>query len=485
MARARGALRSPDFRRLLAARLTSQLADGGFQAYLIDKLVFLSPENQSTAVGVAKAFAVLVVPFSLVGPLTGVVIDRWSRRRILTVTPALRTAAALALLAITGRPAGAPLYVLALLVVSLNRFYLATAGAVMPSVVPRQDLLVGNSLASALGTVVTFAGLVAGTQVAGPAGDRVLLVATVVCWPLAAISAAAIRSPLRAERQGGALAAELRRAAAELRSGARRIAATPVALGSMVSMSLDQFLIGVITVLGVVVFKDEFKQGVASYGRILGAGGVGVLAGTATVGLLEDRIAKPRIVALAFAVAGLVTILGATRITGPSILAISFTLGFTFTWRKVPADTLIQEAIPDRYRGRAFALYDLAFSMPRVLAAAVAVLVIPHLSAGWIVAACGALFLAWTPVLPRWATRPQWVGLRFHAGGRADEVPRSVVVAGAEEPVVVLGSWLEDRAGMRVRRFRLRSVDGVVDVAAPDGARRWRIERHSATPATP
>src|SRR2546422_5253404 len=112
--RARAALKSRDFGFLLSARLLSQLADGVFQAYLIDKLVFLSPENQSTAAGVAKAFAVLVIPFSLVGPLTGVVIDRWSRRSILTLTPLFRAASALALIPVSRGGAGLPLYAMAL-----------------------------------------------------------------------------------------------------------------------------------------------------------------------------------------------------------------------------------------------------------------------------------------------------------------------------------------------------------------------------------
>jgi MFS family permease len=481
LGRSRAALASRDFRFLLGARLISQLADGVFQAYLIDKLVFLSPENQSTAAGVARAFAVLVIPFSLVGPLTGVVIDRWSRRRILAVTPVLRTAAAAALIAVSGGEGGVPLYALALVVVSLNRFYLATAGAVMPSLVPDEDLLVGNSMASAMGTVVTFIGLVAGTQLADTIHPGGLLAVTVVCWPAAAILAALIGKRLQATGRGAAFAAELRRLASELWRGARRLTATPVAVGSITSVAIDQLLVGIITVLGVVVFKEEFKQGVASYGRILGAGGVGVLVGTVTVGLLEERLAKPRIMAVAFAIAGAVCLAGATRITGFTILLVSFTLGLTYTWRKIPADTLVQEAIPDRFRGRVFALYDLAFSLPRVIAAALAVLLIPHLSAGWIVAACGAVYLAWAPLVPAWTGRPRWVGLRFYAGGRPDEVPRSLVVAGDEEPVVqVLGSWNERRDGVPARRFRLRTADEVLDVVRPDGEDRWRVERQAS-----
>lgn len=479
--RARDALRSTDFRFLLAGRLISQLADGVFQAYLIDRVVFLSVES-GTAAAVAKAFALLVIPFSLVGPATGVVIDRWSRRRILAVTPLVRAAAVLGVLFAASDNANWPLYLLALVVVSLNRFYLATAGAVMPRLVRDEDLLVGNSLSAASGTVLTFAGLVAGTQLVDAMGPRSLLAITLVCWPVSTLLALRIRERLQASRPERRLGAEVRRVTSELVRGARRLAATPIALGSITSVSFDQFLIGLITVLSVVVFKNEFRQGVASYGRIVGAGGVGVLVGSMTVGWFEGRLAKPHIMSLAFALAGAICLAGSVRIAGPSIILISFTLGLTYPWRKVPADTMVQESIPDRYRGRVFALYDMMFSLPRVIAAALAILLIPNLSSGAYVAIVGAAYLLWTPIPPRWTRRRRWVDLRFYSGARADEVPRAVVIGGEEEPVEVLGSWHEElaraRGSVRRRRFRLQASDGTqLEVAREDGQDRWLVQR--------
>ena len=225
VARAREALRSPDFARLLQARLLSQFGDGVFQAFLIDRLVFLNPDQQGTAAGVARAFAVLVIPFSVVGPFAGVLIDRWSRRRILLATPLIRAACALMLIPLHGD--GWILYVPTLVVVSLNRFYLSTAGAVMPLVVGETDLLVANSLASAAGTVCTFAGLVLGTQVAGAAGDGVLLAAVVVLWPVAAWLATRIAHDLRSTSPAGVAHDRLSQVPRDLWRGARRLLATP------------------------------------------------------------------------------------------------------------------------------------------------------------------------------------------------------------------------------------------------------------------
>src|SRR6266508_1407967 len=126
--RARGALRSPDFRRLFAIRLISQSADGLFQAALVASVVF-SPTDQSTTTGFAIATLVVSLPFSVLGPFTGVFIDRWSRRRILVVAPLLR-AALVWLVLFHPETAALPFYLGALWVLSVNRFYLSTAVAV-------------------------------------------------------------------------------------------------------------------------------------------------------------------------------------------------------------------------------------------------------------------------------------------------------------------------------------------------------------------
>src|SRR5699024_9272271 len=56
-----------DFRKLFAVRLVSQCGDGMFQAGLAT-LFFFSPESMATAGAVAAAFAVLLLPFTVVGP---------------------------------------------------------------------------------------------------------------------------------------------------------------------------------------------------------------------------------------------------------------------------------------------------------------------------------------------------------------------------------------------------------------------------------
>ncbi len=475
--RAREALRGRDFRRLFAIRLVSQSADGLFQAALVASVVF-NPERQSTIAGFAVATALVTLPFSVLGPFTGVFIDRWSRRRILVVAPWLRSAPALLTLL---DPSHQPLafYLAVLWVFSVNRFYLATAVAVVPRLVPTEDLLVANSLSIVGGTVALLAGVFVGGWVADLAGAGPVVLAAAVMWIGASSIAARITTPLLPHALPEApVRDELQRLGRELADGVRRLARTPRALGPMASIALDQFGQGLVLVLSLFVFRDRFREGVGSFSNLIGAGGLGVLLGIATVGALERLLPKERIVSRAFALGGLALLAVSAHVTPWTVLLASFLVGLTFAWKKVPVDTLVQEALPDGYRGRVFAVYDVAYNLARVLAGFAAIPLVPALGEARIAALIGLAFLLYAPVLPRWLARAPEIALRFYEGGRAEEVPRAIVWGGVEERVRVEREWLEERDGQRRRAFRLALEDGtVVQVsrAEPDGP--WRLDR--------
>jgi MFS family permease len=475
--RAREALRSHDFRRLFAIRLVSQSADGLFQVALIASIVF-DPQEQSTALGFAIATLVVSLPFSILGPFTGVFIDRWSRRRILVVAPLLR--AGLAWLVLFD-PLDAPVafYVGALWVLSVNRFFLATAIAVVPRLVPHEDLLIANSMSVVGGTVALLAGVFVGGWIADLAHEAPVIALAMAQWVATSLIATRIRSPLVPHHLPETpVRDELRRVVREFADGVVRLALTPRALGPITSISLNQMGQGIVLVLSLFVFRDRFEQDVGSFSNLIGAGGAGVLLGILTVGALEARFTKERIVAGAFAASGLTLLAVATTISGWSVLLASFATGLTFAWMKIPVDTMVQEAIPDGYRGRVFAVYDVAYNVARVIASFLAIPMLSHLGEARSVAVVGLVFVAWTPVLPRWIGRIPELDLRFYAGGRADEEPRAVVWGGVEETVEVERRALEETDGVRRSRYRLRMQDGtVIDVSRiePDGA--WSLER--------
>ena len=162
------------FRKLFAVRLVSQCGDGMFQVGLAT-LFFFNPQNMATAGGVAAAFAVLLLPFTVVGPFAGPLLDRWRRRQVLLYGNALRVLLALVLAVLIGTTGVSTLvYVLALVTLGVNRFLLAALSAGLPRVVPRDQLLMANTLTPTLGAVSAVVGAVLGLLVGlvVPAGLR-------------------------------------------------------------------------------------------------------------------------------------------------------------------------------------------------------------------------------------------------------------------------------------------------------------------------
>src|SRR5690554_495445 len=127
--------RTRGFRRLTYVRLLSQGGDGMFQVG-IAAAFFFDPTTAATPGAIAAGFAVLLAPFTLVGPFVGPLIDRWQRQRILLVGNMVRLAlvAALCTLLVASAPVWT-LYVVALLTLSVNRFLLAAMTAGIPRVV--------------------------------------------------------------------------------------------------------------------------------------------------------------------------------------------------------------------------------------------------------------------------------------------------------------------------------------------------------------
>ena len=77
------------FRRLLAVRVATQSSDGVLQIALASYVLF-SPERQPDAASIAAVLAITLLPFSILGPFVGVVLDRVARRQVLVVVDLLR-----------------------------------------------------------------------------------------------------------------------------------------------------------------------------------------------------------------------------------------------------------------------------------------------------------------------------------------------------------------------------------------------------------
>ena len=129
-----------------------------FQAALGGAVLF-NPEREADPLAVAAGLAVILLPYSVVGPFAGALLDRWDRRRVLLVANLLRAVLTLVVAAIVfAGVAGPPLYLAALAVAGVSRFVLAGLSASLPHVVARRHLVEANVVAATAGAGVAALG---------------------------------------------------------------------------------------------------------------------------------------------------------------------------------------------------------------------------------------------------------------------------------------------------------------------------------------
>ncbi|MEU3089543.1 MFS transporter [Streptomyces massasporeus] len=381
-------LRFQGFRRLLAVRLLSQGADGVYQVALAAYVVF-SPEKETSAAGVASAMAVLLLPYSLVGPFAGVLLDRWRRRQVLLFGSLLRALLALATALLILSPAPDWLfYVSALCVTAVNRFVLSGLSAALPRVVDADRLVIANSLSPTAGTLAATAGgglaFLVRLAVADSDAAVVLVGAGLyLCAALASLSMA--RELLGPDRSlprkeiGTALSGTAR----DLVAGVRHLAAPQrrEAAWALTAMSLMRFCYGALLVMLLMLCRyaltSTADDGLALLGLALGFSGAGFFAAAVVTPWSAGRLGPGRwIVVCAGTAALLEPALGLPFATAP-LLAAAFVLGLTTQGAKIATDTIVQSSVEDGFRGRIFSVYDVLFNASFVGAAAVAAVMLP------------------------------------------------------------------------------------------------------------
>ena len=475
LARLRQILESHGFRRLLAAQLLSQAADGLYQIALASMLIFGFEPGQTPA-QVTKVLAVTLLPFSLVGPFTGPFIDRFSRRSILAGSSLARSALLLVLVPGLAWPEPAILGI-GVAIMSINRFFHSTKNAVIPLVVPRRDYLEANAVASVAGMVTALAGAVLGAPLAEAVSPRLPILIAAACTAASVLIAATLELP-RGEKRGLAgIVSELRDNLRDVGEGLRVLVQRPRATYALSATWAMRALHGFIILAALVVGRAQFDIGPSGFAVVLGAVAVGGFAGSLLVPAVAGWVGRSGVAPVAFAAAGVATLVAAPLLTWPVILAVVGLGGAAMTATKVASDTIIMRQVGDRFRGRAFAVYDIGYNGAFVVAALAATGLRPLVSDVGIIITTGALYLIVGALLVLRRRRlPTDIEVRSYSGARGDEAPRELVWDGVAVGIAdVERSWREERSGRSLLRFRLRLDDGRrVEVSLGEV---WQLDR--------
>ena len=377
----------PDFWRLLELRTASQFGDGLFQAGLAGALLF-NPERAVRPLAIAGAFAVLFLPYSLLGPFAGALMDRWDRRLVL-VGANLGRLVAVALVGVCLVVGAGDVLVLcgALVVNGLARFVSSGLSAALPHVVPREQVVTMNSIASATAAVAAFAGasfMLIPRTIVGSGDNGAASIILLVTVPLLIALLLSLRfgahvlgpDDTRRAIHGSVIYAVI----TGWMHGIRTVLNRPTVAATLSGLAAHRMVFGLNSLLVLLLVHSGAAASVGALG-----GAMLFLAATGTGSFLANVVTPPAVRRWGrYATAnGALAIAAAIQIAGAGLqLAVMVTCGFLLGAAgqvvKLCADTAIQIDVDDALRGHVFAVQDSLFWVAFIGAITVAATVSPY-----------------------------------------------------------------------------------------------------------
>jgi len=416
-----------DFSVLMGVQYLAQAGQGVVQGAIAKSLAFGGQEgfdvqNLPSADYLLTVVLALYVPYTLISPFVGVFIDRFPRRRVVwwadVATAVVVVIVALAVLVPLGSDttegnalATAALIVGLLAVQACVRIALAVKSAAVPDVLSGKDLLQGNGLSQAGGALAQIFGIVFGGALAGFVPPFVPVVVGAAVLLVGAFVAKQLRhAELRPHET--TFMQEASQVVRNIVAGLKEVAGrAPAALG----LSSFQMLRYQFWGFGLFVFGLYAKNLVAGGDSdtislvLSGMGGlVGGALGMVVAQTFKDRVPPVRLLLMSMVLLGIGTIVGGVFVSVAGFAAMLFIGFFSFFVGKISADTIMQQTMPDDFRGRAFALFDIAYNLGYIVPALILFLLWTEdseVTTRSILLVSGVVFLGLTALVAAWARR--------------------------------------------------------------------------------
>jgi hypothetical protein len=377
----------PDFWRLLQVRTASQFGDGLFQATLAGALLF-NPDRAADPMAIARAFAVLFLPYSLLGPFAGALMDRWDRRWVLVGANLSRLAMIAGIGTILAVRAGdMPLLLGALFANGFSRFVASGLSASLPHVVPREQVVTMNSVATASGAIAAFLGanfmLVPRWFVgAGDKGASVIIFMTAI--PVSIALLLSLRFGPRVlgpdDTQAAIHGSAVHAVISGWLDGARTVVRYPTVAATLSALAAHRMVVGINSLLILVLAhhtKDPAVGGLGIALLVLAASGLGSFVATVLTPPSVRRWGRYAAANGALAAAAMIQLAGAGLLL-PVMVACSFFLGVTGQMVKLCVDSAMQIDVDDALRGHVFAVQDAVFWVAFIVSITVSATLIPE-----------------------------------------------------------------------------------------------------------
>ncbi len=347
-----------DFRRLFVGQLVSQTGDWFNSVALFTLLLSLTGSGEA----VGYILIIKLLPSFFVGPLAGVVADRFNRKTVMIVADIVRGILVLGFLLVQRPDQVWIVYALAALEVVVSTFFDLAKSAAIPNIVSREELISANALSSASWSITLALGAGLGGLVTDAFGRDTAFIIDSMSFFVSAgyIARVRLRSSTAKPERPRHLSLASATGVTDLIEGARYLRSNPRVMALLLVKSgwgVGGGVLLLLTVYGKQIFPLG-RDGAASIGLLYAARGLGALIGPIIAGMITSG--APRTMRQAISIAFFVSAAFYLLIAHSPVLAVALICvigahsGGSIQW--VFSTTLLQMSVPDRFLGRVFAL---------------------------------------------------------------------------------------------------------------------------------
>ena len=343
------------FRQVWLGQVVSQLGDWFDTIALYTIILHLTGSGRAVGLLLVARF----VPSFLVGSLSGVVADRFSRHSIMIISDLLRAVVVLGFLFVRRADQLWIIYVLTVVQLALSTFFEPAKTAIIPSIVSDRELVAANAISSVTWSAMLTIGAAIGGVVTGYFGTDVAFILDAMTYLLSAALIASVRIPKRPPREKSKLTVGRALGITQTIEGARYVKRRPRVLALLLVKPAWGLGGGILTLLAV------FGEKIFPVGRSA-ATGIGVLFAARGIGTAIGPIVARRItgegkqrmqtsIGIAFLIgAAFYMAFGwaTSFVVALIVLGLAHT-GGSILW--VFSTVLLQRGVEDNFRGRVFA----------------------------------------------------------------------------------------------------------------------------------
>jgi DHA3 family macrolide efflux protein-like MFS transporter len=414
-------LRNRQFLSLWIGQIVSAIGDYFF--WLAMPLAVRKFTGSTAMLG--AAMVAVSLPNLLLGPLAGVMVDRWDRRKTMIVSDLARALIVLLCLYAHSRSTAWILILVGFLQSVFSQFFGPARGAALPLIVSGEDQLAANGLMQTTMTV----SLIAGPALAGVTiqywGLHSSFVLDSLSFLISALSIFLIAVPHARREHERSLAA----VTVELRQGLSFLVSNRTLVGLMLAMSLVQLGAGSLQVIWIPFLQSTFGIGPAGLGLVDGAHGVGLLIGGLGVGVIFARCRKVTVSGAGLVLAGLAIIMIGQARALWWVLVWMVALGLLIPAISAALSTIMQMVVPNDKMGRVGGAVNAAITGAGIVSMQVAGLLGQSINLRWIYVGAGLIVSLGGLITPLLMQEPM---------GRAPSMPETAPIRGDRPPQELL-----------------------------------------------